>query len=165
MANQQDIESPPWIGEVSAQMLYDRLELLRKWVMHYRAEINRSLGQDMIPAVREFPEKKAYLCLPVRVQMEHIGYAQLLRKQWDHLVAVYEDAWDCQACARQRAALVQHAALILNDAFTPYEIREAREQQGKEKWERAIKKLMERFDNLFEEDDEEAPPKGKKRQR
>lgn len=146
----EGIDSPPYPHMPTANSLYEQLVKLRDWVMRSRPELNRSAGQEVVPSVREFPDRAAYLAQPIPRQMQHINYMQTLRKQWDHLLCLYEGAWNCTSCVQQKAMMVQSAAIILNDAFTQEETREARANKIKEDMQRAFEERMEAFNQFLE---------------
>lgn len=125
-----DIESPPYPSEtVNADVLYETLRTLRSWVIQYRDEHNKAVGQDVIPTVKELPDRRAYTSQPIISQWSHLLVVRHVRESWDHLVRSYEDDWDDPDCARQRVMLLQATAILLNNAFIPQEYREARKMQ------------------------------------
>jgi len=126
----EDIESPPYPNEgVNPDGLFNTMGALRVWVLKYRDTHNALIGQDLIPSVKDLPNKKAYTTQPVITQYTHLLLIRRMREGWDHLVRNYEDDWDDKMCVRQRVVMLQSAALLLNSAFTPYEHREARRQR------------------------------------
>ena len=150
----------------AAAAVFDSLKELGDWVAHYRKCINKASGADLVPEVRATPDKKTYVNYqPVTVQYRHLAYMRTLRRLWDDLVANYEKAWDCPPCLRQRAMLVQNAAVLLNGAFTPQEVREARREQEAEKSQRAWERLQSHFRSILEADEEEEEDPRPKRRR
>ncbi len=152
----EEILSPPYpsIGS-TAHMLYGYLKELRKWVYHYRDALNQSAGQELIPAVLRIPRPEAYINQPVPTQWSHWLTMRRTREEWDHLVRCYEDCWDSAACARQQAMIVQHAAVTLNHAFTPQEVRELHQQREQEELARAFERLTEHFRRVMEPESRE----------
>ncbi len=142
MAADQDIQSPPYPNEgVNPDGLFNMLKALKTWVLTYRDGLNAEIGQDLVPTVRELPDKKAYTTQPIPTQWGHFLFIRALREAWDHLVRTYEDDWDDKACVRQRIMLVQSAAVLLNSAFTPFEHREARKQKDMEELQQMFQRI------------------------
>ena len=138
----EDVESPPYPGDGSnADVLFNAFKALRKWVMHYRDDMNMMTCQEIVPNVIELPDKKAYTSQPVCTQFNHLLFMRRIREEWDHLVRIYEEDWNCKACNRAKVMLVQTAAMLINGAFTPFEVREARNQQDLEHMQRSFERL------------------------
>ncbi len=161
----EDIESPPYPSEwANPDGLYNTMRQLRKWVGTYRPSHNAIIGQDLIPAVKELPDKKAYAAQPVPTMYMHLRFVRRFRESWDHLVRTYEDDWDDKLCVRQRIVLLQSAALLLNNAFTPYEYREAKRQSELENLQQQFSRLQDALTKEMEpkpHDDPDPPqPKG-----
>lgn len=161
-----NIESPPYPGHGSnPDVLYNHLKALRKWVEAYRGEHNKAVGKAVVPALREFPDKKAYVSQPVTVMMGHYLFLRRLRESWDHLVRTYEFEadWASRMCLRQRVLLLQAAAVTLNNAFTPQEHREAAEQRNLNQIHQMFERLSENLAEYMEpkrNDPEAEKPKG-----
>lgn len=152
----EEVRSPPYPGEGSTtDLLYANLQGLRSWVLHYRTALNEEVGEQTIPAVKKLPDKKAYVFQPVMTQYQHLMLLRRIREEWDHLVRSYEDAWDCPPCVRRRAMLVQSAAVLLNGAFVPYEVREAHQQKDLERMQRSFERLTELLRKVMDHDDNE----------
>ena len=149
----EDIESPPYPTEgTTAQGLYNHFKQLRKWILHYRNDINLAVGQEIIPALTDIPNKNAYLTQPVFTFYQHLMLLRHLREQWDHLIRSYEyeEDWTCTACIQARTMLIQCAAVLLNGAFTPFEVREARAQQHLEHMQRSFERLTAFFKKVMD---------------
>jgi hypothetical protein len=96
---------------------------------------------------------------PVMAQFQHFSVLQKIRGMWDALVREYEEEWDSKFCVRQQLMLVQTAAITFNDAFTPFEVQEARSQKQQERMQRKFEKLREYMESLLgEPDDKHEPP-------
>lgn len=135
----EDIESPPYPeAGTTATGLYASLRQLRKWADSYRAAHNKLAGQDLVPALRRLPDAQAYAAQPVMTQLGHLLTLRRVRERWDHLVRTYEDDWDDKDCVRQRILLLTAAAALVNAAFDPHEVREARRRTDLEECQRAL---------------------------
>jgi hypothetical protein len=146
-----DLLSPPYPGDgVNAEVLFLKLRELRDWILYYRDTLNEAVGQEVIPAPIDIPDRRAYLGQPVMTLSYHFVFLRRLREQWDLLVRTYEEVWDCKPCLAQQAMLCQQAAVMLNDAFTPFEHREVRQQELKEKMGRAFEAFQQQFKNFLE---------------
>lgn len=158
-----DLISPPFPTDGTTDtVLYLKLVDLRDWVLHYRAALNEALGGELIPEPREMPDLEVYLTQTVAIKFSHLMYLRQVRGQWDDLVRTYEEAWDCKNSVQGQAMLVQASCLMLNGAFTPYEVREMKEeeeqlqfQKGFEVLRRTIFGLMEKAASGENEDSEE----------
>lgn len=139
----------------TANGLFNYLKDLRKWVLFYRDDINRAVSQEIIPLVIDIPDKKAYLSQPVMTQYQHLMLVRHIREQWDHLIRLYEDDWTCKPCVQGRLMLLEAAAILLNDAFTPYEVREAKQQHHVENIQRSFERLTEFFRKIMRPDEYE----------
>lgn len=157
---EDEIDSPPYPSEIStADVLFNLLKDVRRWTMAQRDGLNRELGQDLIPKVAPFPKDKvAYLSQPVTVQFRHFLFLRHLREGWDHVLRSFEGDWDSPQCVRHRALLVQHAAIVLNDAFVSPEIREMRAQEDQDELQRAFDRLMKGVFKLMEPEGRDPPP-------
>lgn len=139
---EQEIISPPWPGEgTTTELLYQRLLELRDWINHYRDGLNEQVGQDLIPATRKPPKVAVYSMQPVPTQYYHLMVMQRLRQQWDHLVRSYEDEWDSRWRVQRHIMLVQAAVQMFNDAFTSFEVQEARAHEEHDKMQRSFEQL------------------------
>lgn len=153
---EQEIMSPPWPGEGSTtDLLYARLLELRDWISRYRDELNESAGQDIIPVLRKPPAKAVYAMQPVLLQFQHFSYMRQIRAAWDALVRDWEEEWDSNGCLRQRSLVIRNAAEIFNDAFTPFEVREAQSVRQQERMQRRFERLRRRMDQIVGTDEDE----------
>ena len=135
----EDLQSPPYPNEwATADGILTHLRALREWVLCYRDAHNKLAGQDLIPAPKEPPQKKAYASLPVYAQLGHLLFMRRVRERWDHLVRTYEGDWDDQLCVRQRVMLLASSAVLLNSGFSPYEQREFRRRTELDECQRTI---------------------------
>ena len=124
-----DVTSPPYPGPgLNMDGLYGCLRELRAWLKDQRAEANAAAGCDLVPALRGLPDKASYAAQPVMQLFHHYAVLHRLREWWDHLVRCYEGAWTAPMAVRLRAGMAAAMAVMWNDAFTPFESREAREQ-------------------------------------
>jgi len=150
-----ELVSPPYPGEAcTTENLYKYLGDLRDWVLNYRDGLNAIVGAEAIPAVHPLGKKPAYLSQPVTQLFSHLMFIRKLREEWDHIVRLYEDDWDDKHCIRARVVLVQTAAIQLNEAFVPQEVREARAQKHTERMQRAFESLGNLFSKMTEPDSE-----------
>lgn len=139
-----DIDSPPYPSEaVNPLLLYNHLRALRKWVEDARPEHNKAAGKAVIPAPKPLPDKAAYTGQPVPTMMGHFLFLRRLRESWDHLVRTHEyaDEWNTKACVKKRVMLLQAAAVLLNNAFTPHEHREAMKAREMERLQQTFERL------------------------
>ena len=149
-----DVESPPYPSEgATAQGLFNYIKQLRKWVLHYRDDTNEAVGQEIVPALVDMPDKRAYLSQPVFTQYQHLMLMRHIREQWDHLLRAFEDDWCCKPCVQARTMLVQGAAVLINGAFTPFEVREAKAQQHLDHMQRSFERLTTFFRKMSEPQD------------
>jgi hypothetical protein len=149
----EDIESPPYPNEgVNPDGLYNMLGKLKEWVDLYKDDLNKEVGQDIIPVVKALPNKKAYLIQPVLGMFSHLILIRRIREQWDNVVRNYEDSWDHKMCVRQRVVIVQSAAMMLNSAFTPFEHREARRQSELEELQQQFARVQMLINTIMEPD-------------
>lgn len=138
----EELLSPPYPGDgTTTQLIYQRLKELREWANKYLDEINELAGQEQIPPVKKFPRYEVYASQPILIQFEHFVILRQIRESWDELIRDHEDSWDCRQALRRRAMLVSTAAFTLNEAFIPFEVREANT-------ERKLEKLQKRFKHL-----------------
>lgn len=152
----EDVESPPYPNAgTTAQSLYNYLKQLRKWVVYYRDDMNTALGQEVICDVIDIPNKAGYLSQPVCVQYQHLMIMRHLREQWDQVIRDFENDWTCRSCLRARSMLVQAASVLINGAFTTYEVREARQQKDAEMMQRSFERLVAIFSKLMEPEGKE----------
>lgn len=162
----EDIESPPYPSEAAnPDVLYNHLKSLKGWVEKYRGSHNKSVGKALIPNVKDLPDRKAYTGQPVSVMMGHFLFLRRLRESWDHLLRTYEyeNDWDTKACLRQRVMMLQSASVLLNNAFTPQEHREAMAKRDTERMQGMFEKLTETLHEYMEptqHDPEAERPKG-----
>lgn len=159
----EDVQSPPYPSDgTTADGLLAHLRALRAWVLRYRDAHNALAGQELIPAVREPPGKRAYGAVPVPAQMTHLVFMKRVRERWDYLVRTYEGDWDDALCVRQRVMLLASAAVMLNAGFSPHEQREFRRRTELEECRRTIDGVEAAMRRLTEADphdqDPEAPP-------
>lgn len=155
----EDIESPPYPGEgTNTDVLYNLLRALKKWVTTYRARHNKAICQDLIPTVRDFPDKKAYLAQPVLTQMHHLTFLRRVREEWDHLVRTYEHDWDNPTCVRARVMMLQAAAVLLNSAFVPFEVREMEAQREPQRLQRVFERLTDALKQHLEPESHDIQP-------
>jgi hypothetical protein len=155
----QEIDSPPYPGEGSnGDVLLGHLKKLRKWVVTQREAMNETVGQEVVPDVREIPDKRAYTSQPVATQYEHLLVLRRLREEWDHLIRCYEDDWNCKTCVRAQAVLMQSAAVLLNTAFTPYEVREMEAHRNTERMHRTYERVREFCRKFMEPEEHDSQP-------
>lgn len=146
-----ELTSPPYPGEAcTVDLLYKHLGDLREWVLDLRDGLNAIAGQEIIPAVKPIGKKPAYAAQPVLQHFQHLMFMRKVREEWDHVVRLYEDDWDDKHCIRARLMLVQAAAVQLNEAFVPQEVREARAQQHMERVQQAFTNLGAMFSKMME---------------
>ncbi len=149
---EQEIISPPWPGDgTNAELLYQRLLELRDWVNQYRDGLNEQVGQDLIPATRKPPKAAVYTMQPVEMQHRHYQIMRLIRSQWDQLVRDYEDEWDSRWRVQRHIMLVQAAVQMFNDAFTSFEVQEARAHEEQDKMQRSFERLREVMTKIVED--------------
>src|ERR1019366_10131086 len=142
----EDLLSPPFPGDgTSVAAMYNYFCELRKWVVHYRDSLNSYAGQEIIPEVILLPRISIYTSQPIPVMWSHFMTMRRVREEWDMLIRIYEAAWDCPPCLRSQVMLVQTAAIIINNAFTPNELREMREQQDMHRMQRGFERLTAHF--------------------
>jgi len=138
-----DILSPPYPSDgISADGLYQILKELKKWVNKYRDAHNKEIGQELIPLVKDLPDKKAYIGQPIMTQWGHLLLLRRIRESWDDLIRNYESDWDDKLCIRHRVLMLQSAAILLNNAFMPYEHREARQQRELEEMQNMFTRIQ-----------------------
>lgn len=146
----EELTSPPYPGEAAtADGLYTDFGELQKWVALYRDGLNDLVGQEVIPAAQSLPDRRAYTTQPIVVQYQHLLFIRRLREEWDHLVRSFESEWNNSVCVRARISLVQAAALAVNTAFVPHELREARHQQFLERVNRVFESIIEATNRGF----------------
>lgn len=122
-------ELPPYPHEgATTRRLYGNMVELYEWTTARREE----LGVDVIPKFRPLTEA-AYAQQPVRDQFRHFIVMRRIREIWDHLIRTHGTHLDADHVVRQRVALVQVAAELLDTACIPYEKREASYQQDMER--------------------------------
>jgi hypothetical protein len=164
LMHDESIGSPPYPKESStADMLYQSLLELQDWVRSNREELNEHADTDVVPKTTKLGRREAYLLQPVMLQFQQFVMMRKLREEWDHLLRSYEDAWNSEACIRQRMLLVRTAALMCNDAALPQEHREARNQAHQERLQRNFEKFASFVDGVIEREDHTADHKRKRR--
>lgn len=125
----EDVESPPYpSGGANPDSLYLTLKTLRQWVQTYRDVHNEVVGREVIPPVGDIPDRAAYVSQPVTVMFGHWKLLRNFREMWDHVVRVFDTDWGNQLCVQQRVVILQASAILINNAFVPYEHREATRQ-------------------------------------
>lgn len=135
----EDIESPPYPNEgTTADGLLASLKKLKDWVNTYRVPHNEAVTQELIPVVKDIPQKKTYLSLPVYVMVSHLLFLRKVRERWDYLVRTYENDWDDEMCLRQRVMLLASSAVLLNNGFVPHEQREFRKRTELDECQRTV---------------------------
>lgn len=150
--SEQEIISPPWPGDgTNAELLYKRLLELKDWVNHYRDSLNEQVGQDLIPATRKPPKVAVYLIQPVEVQHKHYQVMRLIRAHWDQLIRDFEGEWDSRWRVQRHIMLLQTAVQMFNDAFTSFEVQEARAHEEQDKMQRSFEKLREVMSKIVED--------------
>lgn len=89
----------------------------------------------------------SYRIQPVPILWSHYVSMQTIRREWDEAVRCYPyDAWDSSPAVRTRVLLVNAAACLCNNAFLPFEAREARAQRDAD----AIKRVLMSVLAIFE---------------
>lgn len=138
-----EILSPPFPGDgATGHVLFNLLKDLWKWVDIHRDDINEAMSKEVVPELEPFPkENKGYLCQAIVTQWTHFLIMRRIREAWDDVVRNHEDAWDSRLCVGQRAMLFQGAALLLNDAFIPYERREASRHRNMNRMQKMYERI------------------------
>lgn len=127
-------ELPPYPHEgATTRRLYGNMVELYDWTTAQREE----LGTDAVPKFRPLTEA-AYMQQPVRDQFRHFVVMRRIREMWDHLIRAHGTHFDADHVLRQRVALLQVAAELLDTACIAYERREASYHED-----------MERMRNIF----------------
>lgn len=158
----EEILSPPYPSMgVTADGLYNTIRDLRKWAMKYRDELNDAAEREIIQTIKKIPPIEAYRAQPVADQFQHLLMIRRIREEWDHLVRTFEDAWDCEQCLKSRMLLVQASAAQINEAFTPFEIREARQQTALTRLQKNFEHLVVNLQKMMEPPSHEAEGKDK----
>lgn len=148
--SEEELVSPPFPGEgTTTELQYERLKELKEWVGHYRDELNQHAGNDVVPKVKAFLKREVYATQPVLTQFQHFMTMRHIRESWDELVRDYEDAWNSKAAIRRRMLLVNMAATMLNEAFIPFEVREAHQERNLERMNRRFKHLRRYMDQIL----------------
>jgi hypothetical protein len=153
-----EISSPPYPREgFDVNSLYNALVELRTWVQANGETINDALGEEVVPTVEIMPAIAVYRLQPVLDQGHHWLFLRSLREEWDHLVRIYEESWDCPACMKARAALTQSGSLFLRQAFVPFELREARQDSALDRIRLSFERLADLFHRMQEPSSHVAP--------
>lgn len=147
MSKSEDVNSPPYPGEGSTpDVMFNHLKLLRAWALSHRPGLNKAVGRVVIPDIKAVPtDKKAYTSQPVMQMWMHLVFMRQTREEWDHLIRTYEDDWDDKQCICQRVVLVSSVAVMLNNAFTPFEVWEMKRKNETDRLAKMFDALM---DNL-----------------
>lgn len=144
----EDINSPPFPGAgATTELLYERLKELRAWILHYRDSLNAAAQEDVIERPTNMAKLNIWAAQPVFYQFRALRFMRWLREQWDELIRNYEDCWDSRACVRRQLGLLAMAAHFFNDVFTPFEVREAKEEEQMD----AMQAAAENFSEIMQE--------------
>jgi len=121
----EDVESPPFpAAHVNCDGLYVALRALREWVLTYRDKHNALVGQEIIAPVLAMPSREVYTHQAVVSMSAHWKLMRRFRELWDEIVRNFENDWSNAVCVRQRVVVLQSAAILINNAFVPFEHRE-----------------------------------------
>jgi hypothetical protein len=137
-------DRPPYLSRsATAGDTYAALEALFSWLVAVRRVVNSAYpdGRELIPAPTMPGVRDGYFIQPVMIVHAHGEFVRRLRESWDHVVREHEAHRDADRYLREVALLLQTAVGIYNDAFTPNEVREARNSEG-------MRRLKHMFDSV-----------------
>lgn len=158
--------TPPYPGEgATLDNMYKYLGDLRAWVLAHRDGLNAAAGRELIIEPRPLPAKSAYAIQPISYLAQHFLVLRRIREAWDDLIRRYEDDWNDKHCVRARIVLVQVAAIQVNEAFVPPEVREARQEEFIQQLQRSFEAFNRRFEEMLNGESDEPEPTKKPRKR
>lgn len=144
----EDVESPPFPGPgVTPDGMYTTLRALREWILTYRDKHNALIGQQVIAPVEVLPTREVYTYQAVVSMHGHWQLMRRFREVWDAIVRNFENDWNNPICVRERVTILQSAVILVNNAFVPFEQREALREREFE----AMQKQMDAATSLLQQ--------------
>ena len=150
----EEIISPPYPADTTTvPRLLQHLVALREWLIDMRFWANETASEagypgEVVPPIEHIPAipdlARFGVVSVVDIMRSYMGMRSL-REEWDSMVRLYEDAWNCKPAVIMRLRCVQQAVMILMHAFVDPETREARQEEAHRRVMKTMHKIMRRM--------------------
>lgn len=144
-----EIVSPPFPASplMMPLQLWHLCRDFEAWLRAESVAVHGETGRDCCTKIRELPRTEPFLNLGFLQHCCIWMELRRLRETFDRIVRNHDDDWDSKNALRLRHMLVKRGILVLEYAFLPREVLEARMEKVNSAY---IKKQEHQFEDMFD---------------